>query len=86
MKRRNRPAMLEDHMSEAEVKVVVYEAFETYEEKTGKPRHEENLANFATLKTSFDMLRGAVILVAFLVGVPGCVASILVIVSKLKGH
>lgn len=73
-------------MSESDVKVIVNDSFALYEEKTAKPRHEENLGNFTELFRVLNLVKGMGIALIALVGIPGCVASILVIISKVKGH
>lgn len=73
-------------MSESDVQVIVNDAFSTYERETGKPRHEENTENFKEVFRMFNMLRGVMWTAMALVGIPGCVASILVIISKIRGH
>lgn len=73
-------------MSEAEVKVVVNDAFADYERETGKPRHEENLSKFEKIFELMNKLRGAVLAFGLLVGVPGCVASVLVIIRFARGR
>lgn len=47
-------------MTESGVQVIVLEAFKDYEEKTGKPRHDENLDNFRELFGTQSELKGAV--------------------------
>lgn len=73
-------------MSENDVKVIVIDAFKEYERETGLPRHNENLGNFTAIFRVMNRIQGAAALLILMVGIPGCVASILVIVSKLKGH
>lgn len=73
-------------MSESDVRVIVNDAFALYEKDTGKPRHDENTVKLTAIERAFDRVRGALWAVGLLFGVPGCIASILVIVSKVRGH
>jgi hypothetical protein len=46
-------------MDENAVKVIVQAGFDTYEEKTGLPRHNENLKNFEKLFGAANWIKGA---------------------------
>lgn len=73
-------------MSESDVKVIVNEAFDKYERETGKPRHDQNTDKLTGIERILDKVKGALWAVRVLVGLPGSIASIMVIVSKIRGH
>jgi hypothetical protein len=72
-------------MIESDVKVIVNEAFSTYEEKTGLPRHEENLGNFREIFAILNRWKGFAVACTFIIGLPACIASLIVIVRAVKG-
>jgi hypothetical protein len=46
-------------LDENAVRVIVQDAFDSYEETTGKPRHEQNLDNFTKLFGALSWVKGA---------------------------
>lgn len=74
------------HMDENAVTVIVNKAFSNYEEKTGLPRHQENLGNFAALFALVNKAKGFAIACGIVVGLPATAASIIVIVKTIRGH
>lgn len=46
-------------MTENDVKVIVGATLDTYEEKTGEPRHKENTAKFDLLFGTLNRIKGA---------------------------
>lgn len=75
-------------MTTLEVRAIANEVVSTYDEKTGLPRHTQNLDNFKTVfewmaKLNTGIKIGTVV-GAFLVGLPAVIASIITIVRFLK--
>jgi hypothetical protein len=73
-------------IDENAVKVIVNAGFADYEEKTGLPRHKENLGNFEKLFGLANRGIGIMLACAFFVGIPAALASIIEIVKFVKGH
>jgi hypothetical protein len=72
-------------MTENDVRVIVYNAFDTYEQDTALPRHQENLANFRKLFALVNKARGAFIAASVFIGVPCSVAALIEIAKFVKG-
>lgn len=72
-------------MTESDVKLTVKTALEIYEKHTGLPRHEENLANFASLFEIANKFKGAISFGAVIVGLPTVAASLIVIIKFIQG-
>lgn len=73
-------------MGENDVKVMLNAAFEGYEERTGLPRHTENLGNFRRLFSLANRAIGIAIACSFFFGLPAAIASVIVIVKFVRGH
>lgn len=77
-------------MTESGVQVIVMKAFENYEEKTGKPRHEQNLRNFAKLFDINSRQNGGINVLKWMLGIflgiPALVWTIMQIARAVKGH
>lgn len=73
-------------MTENDVIVLVTRDREKYEEKTGLPRHEENLANFGVIFGWISKAKGFAIACTVFIGLPGVVASMIVIIKTIRGH
>lgn len=73
-------------MSESDVKVIAGAIVDNYEEKIGGPRHVENTAKFDALFGVLNRMKGAMWALALCTGVPGAIASCIVIVKAIRGH
>lgn len=73
-------------MDENAVRTIVMDERESYEQTFGRPRHEENLANFKKLFDFVATLKGISIAGGVVVGVPSAIASAIVILKTLRGH
>lgn len=72
-------------LTENDVRVIAGAIQAAYEEKTGAPRHAENLANFKGIFDFISRAKGAFALGAVVVGLPALVASCIVIVKFAQG-
>lgn len=73
-------------MGESDVKVIVTEALDAYEERTGLPRHKENLENFRKLFALANKAIGIGLACTAFCGIPALIASLIVIVRFVRGH
>lgn len=72
-------------MTESDVKVTATALLDAYEEKTGKPRHDQNLANFQLIFDFISRAKGAFMMAAVVVGLPAVTASLIVIIKFAQG-
>jgi hypothetical protein len=73
-------------MTDNDVIVIAGAITKEYEEKTGKPRHEENLDNFRVIFEFMTTAKSYARAAGVIFGLPTFVASIIVIVKTIKGH
>ena len=71
-------------MTENDVKVIVYNAFNKYELETALPRHTELTKSISEIFASIHKARGAFILGTVLVGLPCAAAAVLEIIKYVK--
>lgn len=70
---------------ENDVKVLMTAALETYEEKTGYPRHKENLANFEKLFAVVNKTDGGITAMKWLGSILSlCVAALAIVIAIKK--
>lgn len=75
-----------ENMSEDQTRLVIMEEREEYEKNIGLPRHEANLENFKMLFNKFSRLEGALWAFTLSIGLPGFIASIIVVVRVIRAH
>lgn len=86
MQKKRRSESSTDAMSESEVLNLVNEAFDRYEDRTGKPRHEENVQKFEELFRVLNKMRGAMWACGLPVAFVAVTVGIIQIVKFAKGH
>lgn len=77
-------------MTESGVRVMVMEAFATYEKETGLPRHNENLGNFTKVFAAMNQAIGSINTLKWVIGIgvggPGIVVCLIEFLRFVRGH
>lgn len=86
MEKKRRAGAGNQAVGESEVLNLITDAFDRYEEKTGQPRHAENVQKFQDLFEVLNKMKGAMWACGLPVALVAVTVGIIQIVKFAKGH